>query len=465
MHVPDVDDAAGPPSSTNSPRREAGPLQQISKQLTVIAGELRRASEGASADELRREAQAAIVELRRASAALEATLAGTAPNAGATAGGDVPPASQRRTSPKPSARFTFDDMIGDDPGFRACLELARRAALSDLPILVSGESGTGKEMLAQSIHNVSERARSPFVGINVAAIPRELLESELFGYAQGAFSGARAGGKPGLFELAEDGTLLLDEVGDMPFDLQVKLLRVLQEKKVIRVGGSREIPFNARVITATHRDLKRATELGTFRPDLYYRLRGIHLRIPPLRERRGDIDLLIDACLSRFAARLGRPKPELLPRVRAAYRAANWPGNVRELVHLTEAEASLLRPGETHIVRMPTSLQNAFAPPSSVRPPTVGSWLPPPLPEAPTAETEGFGVGGGVGMDASAEKRLIEEKLALYAGNMSKVARSLGVARGTLYNRMRRLGLRPTEPAELAEPVEPSERTPRPLKR
>ena len=469
MPASDLDEAAEQPTSRTTTRDGGEALRELSRRLAVIAGELRRVSEGAAGGELRRETAAAIGEVCRASAALEATLAGKGFAAGADIGaamgaasggasgasaalavpfGDAPPPSQHRASAKPSARITFDDIIGEDPAFRACLDLARRAALSDLPIVVSGETGTGKEMLAQAIHNASARARSPFVGINVAAIPRELVESELFGYAQGAFTGARAGGKSGLFELAEDGTLLLDEVGDMPFDLQVKLLRVLQEKSVMRVGGAREIPFRARVITTTHRDLQRAVEMGTFRADLYYRLRGIHLRIPALRERRGDIDLLIDACLSRFAARHGRPKAQILPRVLAAYKAGEWPGNVRELVHLVEAEASLLRPGETHILRMPTSLQRAFQPVATGRPPPpLESSRPPPFPaEAPTHPE------GRPAMDGPAEQRVIEETLAQFDGNISKAARALGVARGTLYNRMRRFGLQDWEAPESSPP-------------
>lgn len=453
MPVSDDDEAAPPPHGRGTAQDRSGLLRQISRRLSQLAGELRRASEAAPAGELRREAEAAIADVCRASAALEAALLGQGTEAGIAAGADAPPISQRRASQKPSARITFDDIIGEDPAFRACLDLARRAALSELPIVVIGETGTGKEMLAQAIHNASARARSPFVGINVAAIPRELVESELFGYAQGAFTGARAGGKAGLFEVAEDGTLLLDEVGDMPFDLQVKLLRVLQEKSVMRVGSSREIPIRARVITTTHRDLQKAVEVGTFRADLYYRLRGIQLRIPPLRERRGDIDLLIDASLSRFAARLGRPKPQILPRVLAAYQAGEWPGNVRELVHLIEAEASLLRPGETHILRMPTSLQlRAFGPLSSRRPPPPESSQPPPLPARAPTQPEGTPV-----LDDPAEHRVVAETLAQYDGNISKAARALGVARGTLYNRMRRFGIREREAPDPAPP--------RPLKR
>ncbi len=240
------------------------------------------------------------------------------------------------------ARFTFEDLIGREPSFLTCLEDARLAARSDVPILITGESGTGKELLAQAIHRASLHASFPFVGINVAAFPRELLESELFGYERGAFTGARAGGNPGKFELADRGTLLLDEIGDMPLEMQVKLLRVLQERMVQRLGGSRDIPLFARVIATTHRDLEVAIEEGSFRLDLFHRLRVVHLRLPPLRERRGDIPLLVEHHLRCHASRLRRGSLRLAPQVMVAFEAYDWPGNIRELANLLEGAVSLL---------------------------------------------------------------------------------------------------------------------------
>ena len=274
--------------------------------------------------------------------AAEQLVSGTAPAA-------PPPSADTarggRGAPRGTARASFDDLLGMDPTFLACVELARRAATSDLPLLITGETGSGKEMLAQALHNASPRRTRAFVGINVAAIPRELLESELFGYDRGAFTGARTTGKPGLFELAGDGTLLLDEIGDMPLELQVKLLGSCRSASSSRSAARGRSAIRARIISTTHHDLREATRTGTFRADLYYRLRGVHLRVPSLRERPSDIPLLVDECLARFAARHGCAKPHVAPRVIAAYMEHDWPGNVRELMHLVEAEASVLAPG------------------------------------------------------------------------------------------------------------------------
>ncbi len=330
------------------------------------------------------------------------------------------------------ARIAFDDLIGQASSFLECIEIARRAARSEMPILVTGETGTGKEMMAQAIHNASERANEPFVGINVAAIPRELLESELFGYERGAFTGARSAGKPGLFELAGEGTLLLDEIGDMSLDLQVKLLRVLQERVVQRVGGTRSIPILARTVATTHRDLKRASEEGIFRADLYYRLRGVQVRVPSLRDRPSDIPILVDACLTRWSARTGRPKPMLDPKVMAAYYEHDWPGNVRELMHLVEAEASVLAPSETIIRRVPTISRRVYR---TIQTPA------PPSSNVARADTIAPSSGVSPGPLDDVERRAYREALSHHGGNVSKAARALGVSRSTMYVKMRRYGL------------------------
>ncbi|EON13315.1 propionate catabolism operon regulatory protein PrpR [Pandoraea sp. SD6-2] len=236
------------------------------------------------------------------------------------------------------ARYRLDDLIGDSAAMTQVRTLARRYAQTDSTVLVHGESGTGKELLAQGIHNASRRRDYPFVAINCAAFPETLLESELFGYEDGAFSGARRGGKAGLFETAHNGTLFLDEIGEMPMPLQTRLLRVLQEREVLRLGATEPVPCDVRVIAATHRDLRQQVAAGLFREDLYYRLNILRMVLPPLRERMDDLPRLTPLFLERALARAGARmsvdalQASLLPLL-AAYR---WPGNVRELENLLE---------------------------------------------------------------------------------------------------------------------------------
>lgn len=224
------------------------------------------------------------------------------------------------------AKYTFEHLIGASPAMAAAIEKARRLTRHDGTILIQGESGSGKELFAQAIHNASPRGQLPFVAINCAAMPESLLESELFGYAEGAFTGARKGGKAGLFEQAHRGTIFLDEIGDISPALQIRLLRVLQEKEVMRIGGSGVIPIDVRVIAATHQDLRRAVADGRFRADLYYRLNVLRLQIPPLRERQADVLPL----LHHFLTEAGRALPVSMEAL-ALLEAYDWPGNVREL--------------------------------------------------------------------------------------------------------------------------------------
>jgi two-component system, NtrC family, response regulator GlrR len=220
------------------------------------------------------------------------------------------------------------------------LRQARLVAESDASVLIFGESGTGKELLARAIHRASRRAERPFVAVNCGAIPGELLESELFGHARGAFTGAVQAHK-GLFQTADGGTLLLDEIGDMPLPLQVKLLRVLQEGEVRPVGSTQSIPVDVRVISATHRDLEAARAAGQFREDLYYRLNVVSMRLPPLAERREDIPVLATHFLRKLAERYRKPLPTLAPDAMALLIAAPWPGNVRQLLNLLEQAVAL----------------------------------------------------------------------------------------------------------------------------
>jgi transcriptional regulator of acetoin/glycerol metabolism len=211
------------------------------------------------------------------------------------------------------AKYTFEDIIGESKAIRDAIKLAQQSARTISPVLLQGESGTGKELFAQAIHNYGAAKDRPFVALNCAAIPKELIESELFGYEEGAFTGARKGGHPGKFEIADTGTIFLDEIGDMPIETQVKLLRVLQENAVTRIGGHRERNIDVRVIAATHRDLSKAVEEGKFRLDLFYRINVIPIHIPPLRERNGDVVLLAKHLIEKLSIKMKQPIVAIRP--------------------------------------------------------------------------------------------------------------------------------------------------------
>lgn len=228
------------------------------------------------------------------------------------------------------ARYHFDEIVGKSPAITAAIQLAEKMARANAPILIHGESGTGKEMFAQSIHNASERRNGPFVAVNFAALSEQLLESELFGYEEGSFTGAKRGGSAGLFEAANKGTLFLDEIGDAPLSFQVKLLRVLQEKQIRRVGSIKVIPIDVRIIAATNHDLKEHIKLRLFREDLYYRLNVLPLKLPPLRERKGDVLPLCYAAY-RDCAPLYNDAHKYFSKVGECLVSYSWPGNVREL--------------------------------------------------------------------------------------------------------------------------------------
>lgn len=240
-----------------------------------------------------------------------------------------------------AAKYRFEDIVTGDPAMKRLLTQARVYARTDSSVLIEGESGTGKELLAQSIHNASIRAEGPFVAVNCAAIPENLLESELFGYEAGSFTGAKKEGRAGLFELAHNGTLFLDEIGEISGNVQTRLLRVLQEKEIMRVGGSRIIPVNVRVISATNRNLRTFSQEGGFRGDLYYRLNVLHLSLPPLRRRKGDVPLLAGLFFRKYARRYGEENAggtmgERLLEVIPILTSYSWPGNIRELQNTME---------------------------------------------------------------------------------------------------------------------------------
>lgn len=264
--------------------------------------------------------------------------------------------------------------VGQSPAYLALLRNVREVSASSANVLITGESGTGKELVARAIHAASGRRDKPFIGINCGAIPDALLESELFGYTGGAFTGASAKGRIGKFELAHKGVLFLDEISTMPLYLQVKLLRVLQERAFTRLGSNRLIEVDIRIIAATNEDLAGAVRQGRFREDLFYRLNVIPLQVPPLRDRHGDIELLSSHFLARYSARFNKPVPSLGPDMLAALSAYPWPGNVREFENVMEFMVNMAPSGGVlHPDMLPTSVRGAL--PSSA--PSPSAPLPP----------------------------------------------------------------------------------------
>nr|WP_256379855.1 MULTISPECIES: sigma 54-interacting transcriptional regulator [unclassified Brevibacillus] len=234
------------------------------------------------------------------------------------------------------AKYRLEDIVGCSQAIREAKAWAASFGKTEATVLITGETGTGKELFAQGIHLVSQRSAGPFIAVNCAALPGNLLESELFGYEDGAFTGARRGGKPGLFELAHGGTLFLDEIGELSLPIQALLLRVLQEKKVRRIGGERIVPVDVRIIAATNRDLEQQIASGQFRSDLYYRLNVLTLEIPPLRERKEDIPDLVWSIIHEVGERRDKAIREVDPAIFALLEQHNWPGNVRELRNVVE---------------------------------------------------------------------------------------------------------------------------------
>jgi transcriptional regulator with PAS, ATPase and Fis domain len=255
------------------------------------------------------------------------------------------------------SKYYFHDLIGSSQPFLAAKKLAERISASNSSVLLIGESGTGKELFAHAIHNHSLRSSLPFVAINCASIPEHLLESELFGYEDGAFTGAKKGGKKGQFELAHNGTLFLDEIGDMPLSMQSKLLRVLQEKEVQRVGGQKSIPVDVRIVAATHRDLEKMVEEGKFRRDLYYRLNVIKIEIPPLNRRKEDIKLISVSLLKKLERKFFRTGIEISKEVEQRLMEHTWPGNIRELENVLERAINVLDGQTIEVFHLPLYLR------------------------------------------------------------------------------------------------------------
>ena len=309
-------------------------------------------------------------------------------------------------------------VIGRNPAAQRALTLALRAATVTSPVLIEGESGTGKEVFARLVHTRSHRAGRPFIAFNCAAVPATLLESELFGYDEGAFTGARRGGRAGLFEMADGGTLFLDEIGDMELTMQAKLLRVLQGGEIRRLGGGAVRRVDARIISATNRPLQALVAGHQFREDLYYRLRVIRLHLPPLRERREDLPLFIEHGLKRACGRLGRPESRLENGALRALLAYAYPGNVRELENLLEQAVVLDEDGVISEADLPAELLPQGAP-AAASPTRPGAPLP---------------------TWAEAERQLLEEGLRRFASR-SALAEHLGIGRATLYRKLAHYGL------------------------
>ena len=294
-------------------------------------------------------------------------------------------------------------LVTDDAAMKDLLATLERVAPADLPVLIQGETGTGKELVARAVHRLSPRAEQAFVAINCGAVAENLLESELFGHEKGAFTGALVR-KPGLFEVADRGVLFLDEVGEIAPSVQIKLLRALESKEFFRVGGTRPVRSDVRLVSATNKDLKHATQTGEFREDLYYRLNGVTLRMPPLRERKGDIGLLARHFLDRFA-----PQKKLSPRALQTLQQYSWPGNVRELLMLIQ-RACVLTTNETiEAEDLPLDVRDQNWKSAAVR---TGLTL------------------------AEMEKEYIETVLQENDGHRGKTARALGIDPKTLYNKL-----------------------------
>lgn len=308
---------------------------------------------------------------------------------------------------------SFDEIIGNSEVIKEVKEFSLKSALGDSTVLITGESGTGKELFARAIHSCSTRRERPFIAINCAAIPENLLESELFGYDEGAFTGAKRGGKIGKFELANGGTIFLDEIGDMPLHLQTKLLRVIQERVIERIGAIYNTPINIRIISATHKDLYEMVENGEFRRDLFYRLNVIPIKIPPLRERVGDIDLLMEYFLRKCNCKLEKKVLGFNKEVISTFNIYGWPGNIREMENVIEYAVNM----ETGNIIGVSSLPSKFKARANY---------------------------GNLYNLEEMEKRLIKEVLEKYK-NRDTAAKVLGIGRATLFRKIKEYGIKVSE--------------------
>jgi DNA-binding NtrC family response regulator len=355
-------------------------------------------------------------------------------------------------------------LVGQSPEMKAIFSVIERVADTPSTVLITGESGTGKELVAKALHEQSSRKHAPFIKINCAAIPKTLMESELFGYEKGAFTGATSS-KPGRFELAHEGTLFLDEIGEIPVEMQVKLLRAIQESEFERVGGLKTIKVDVRLITATNRDLEQEIQRGNFREDLFYRLNVVPLQIPPLRKRTGDIPLLVSHIIKKFNERLRKTITGIADECVAVLEAHPWPGNIRELENVLErtilfckgdridrADLQLASTGPAEASAIPTPLPNppSAPPPRTGSTGTMASVTDDTLDEDDGAGGEPSGATSGSLKDivraetSRVERELIVKALEETGGNVTQAARLLKISRKSLQMKMKELGLRDT---------------------
>lgn len=328
------------------------------------------------------------------------------------------------------ASFNFNDIIGRNQQLLEAVQTAILAADKRSNILLQGESGTGKELFAQAIHNASSRKYGPFIALNCGAIPRELLGSELFGYVEGAFTGARRGGRPGKFELASGGTLFLDEIGEMPLGKQVSLLRAVQEKEITRIGDDKVIPVDVRIICATNKDLKTEVEKGNFRQDLYYRLNVIKIKLPSLRERREDIPVQFNYFLKQMSQKMQMPILQVEPEVMDYLESYDWPGNVRELQNVVERMINICAGQVITVEHLPNEILQQYT--SAQEYPVI-------------SRSSGVSVSmqreRQKQLQAQLEQQEITKLLGKHGGNISRVAQDMRISRNTVYRKMKRYNI------------------------
>ena len=331
------------------------------------------------------------------------------------------------------------DMVGDSEQMAEVRLMIDRVATSDARVLITGESGTGKELVASAIHDASTRREKPFIRVNCAAIPRDLVESEMFGHERGSFTGATQA-RIGRFELAHTGTLFLDEIGDLSLDAQAKLLRAIEAKEIHRVGGNRNVRVDVRIIAATNHDLAKAVRDGAFREDLFFRLNVIPIELPALRDRKGDVPQLVRHFSLLHFKRTGQIPPTWTPQAMKIMEEYSWPGNVRELANIVERLAIVHPANEISADDIRAILTSAAAPP-----PSSG-------PAASLDDLDGDGLNGALD---EYERRLIEQALSAASGNIAEAARRLSTDRPNLYRRMKRLGLDVARESDRNHPVHP----------